>query len=181
MYSIPEAELPEDHKPPHSLMPLTSSNGGAPRWFKFLWECHWSPFSLVRYTGPLGAKFVSGWSSRRFANLPRSEADALHRYSYGIFNSPGSGEYALNYLLAPGANGRWPLAERAHRINCPSVWVYGDRDWMDIRGGYQAAASIRQAGGYAEVVTVPNSGHHIYLDNPSMLNWHITNFMNRSY
>lgn len=179
VFSIPEEEIPESERSPlhPSIERAPIASAVVPPWFKYLWECHWSPFSLVRNTGPLGAKFVSGWSSRRFANLPPSEADALHRYSYGIFNSPGSGEYALNFLLAPGGHGRWPLAERAHRIPCPSIWVYGDRDWMDVRGGRQAASSIRSVGGRADVVTIPDAGHHIYLDNPEALNDLITQFM----
>lgn len=146
----------------------------APWWFHFLWECNVSPFSLVRNTGPLGPRFVSGWSSRRFAKLSSEESRALHMYAYCIFNAPGSGEYALNYLLAPGAYGRRPLADRAEEIPCPTYWLYGDKDWMDIRGGLHACDRIK---GNCEIATVSNSGHHIYLDNPSELNRHIRNFM----
>lgn len=143
-----------------------------PAWFNFLWERHVSPFSLVRNTGPLGPRFVSGWTSRRFANLPLREAKALHRYVYTIFNAPGSGEYALNYMLAPGANARWPLAERAKDITCETVWVYGENDWMDVAGGREACANICRSSGRSapELFTVANAGHHIYLDNPGEFN-----------
>ncbi len=143
-----------------------------PAWFNFLWECHVSPFSLVRNTGPLGPKFVSGWTHRRFANLPPVEAEALHRYVYGIFNARGSGEYALNYLLAPGAYARWPLAERAANITCDTMWVYGQNDWMDRKGGEEACDNIAKAHGGKRppMKIVSDAGHHIYLDNPKEFN-----------
>lgn len=74
-----------------------------PKWLTYLWDANISPFSLVRWSGPLGPRFVSGWTSRRFSHLPPEEAQALHTYAYTLFKQPGSGEYALAYILAPGA------------------------------------------------------------------------------
>ena len=142
-----------------------------PGWFNYLWEQNVSPFFLVRRTGPLGPRVVSGWTARRFANLPEEQAKALHRYVYTIFNAPGSGEYALNYLLAPGAHARWPLAERAKDITCDTVWMYGQNDWMDASGGIEAVAEIKRATGCeTPLLIVRDAGHHIYLDNPTDFN-----------
>ena len=87
-----------------------------PKWFAYLWDANISPFSLVRWTGPLGPRLVSGWTSRRFSHLPAEEAKALHDYSYSIFSQRGSGEYALAYILAPGAFARSPLIRRIHGV-----------------------------------------------------------------
>jgi cardiolipin-specific phospholipase len=87
-----------------------------PKWFAYLWDANISPFSLVRWTGPLGPRIVSGWTSRRFSHLPAEEAKALHDYSYSIFSLRGSGEYALAYILAPGAFARSPLIRRIHGV-----------------------------------------------------------------
>ncbi|KAJ5085899.1 cardiolipin-specific deacylase [Penicillium argentinense] len=87
-----------------------------PKWFAYLWDANISPFSLVRWTGPLGPRIVSGWTSRRFSHLPAEEAKALHDYSYSIFSMRGSGEYALAYILAPGAFARSPLIRRIHGV-----------------------------------------------------------------
>ena len=75
-----------------------------------------SPFSLVRWSGPLGPRLVSGWTSRRFSHLPEEEAQALHDYSYALFRQRGSSEYALAYLLAPGAFARSPLIRRIQGV-----------------------------------------------------------------
>ncbi|KAJ4335593.1 hypothetical protein N0V87_005987 [Didymella glomerata] len=88
-----------------------------PGWLTYLWEANvLSPFSFVRWSGPLGPRLVSGWTSRRFSHLPEDEAQALHDYSYALFRQRGSSEYALGYLLAPGAFARSPLIRRIHGV-----------------------------------------------------------------
>ena len=87
-----------------------------PKWFAYLWDANISPFTLVRWTGPFGPRIVSGWTSRRFSHLPAEEAKSLHDYAYSIFSQRGSGEYALTYILAPGAFARSPLIRRIQGV-----------------------------------------------------------------
>ncbi|ODQ68429.1 alpha/beta-hydrolase [Nadsonia fulvescens var. elongata DSM 6958] len=150
-----------------------------PKWFGRLWERNVSPFTLVRASGPLGPRFVSGWTSRRFAHFPKEDLEALHLYTYTIFIAPGSGEYALNYLLGPGAFGRLPLEETSHHIPVRTTWLYGDRDWMDVNGGIRCCRNINQTGGKAELFVVKDSGHHIYWDNPTQFEEIIIDVMKR--
>lgn len=145
-----------------------------PSWIGYLWEANvLSPFAFVRWSGPLGPRLVSGWTSRRFSQLPEEEAAALHDYSYSIFRQRGSSEYALGYLLAPGAYARSPLIRRiqgigrqwiqprtgavvdsdtagepgARRENgVPIVFMYGEVDWMDVAGGFAAEEKIKEEG-----------------------------------
>jgi cardiolipin-specific phospholipase len=139
-----------------------------PKWLTYLWDANISPFSLVRWTGPLGPRFVSGWTSRRFSHLPPDEAQALHDYAYSLFRQRGSGEYVLAYVLAPGAFARDPLIRRIHGVGrqtipppqsgaspsqsvtgsvkengFPIVLMYGENDWMDIAGGFAAEQRIK--------------------------------------
>lgn len=133
-----------------------------PGWFSYLWDANVSPFSIVRLTGPLGPRFVSGWTSRRFNHLPPDEKEALHTYSYALFKSKGSGEYALPYLLAPGAYARSPVINRIQDVGrqilkpatenspalretgFPIVFMYGENDWMDVAGGLAAEEKLKQ-------------------------------------
>lgn len=146
---------------------LPDDTGHIPTWFVKLWNRNISPFSLVRNTGPLGSLFVSGWTSRRFSisSLFNPENYKLfHNYAYSIFNAKGSGEYMLNYLLAPGGIPRHPLVNRIEEIRNHSnktVWLYGGNDWMDPRGGLKSCEKLNNA----SLEIVPNAGHHIYLDN----------------
>jgi cardiolipin-specific phospholipase len=132
-----------------------------PGWLVWLWDANVSPFSLVRMTGPLGPRFVSGWTSRRFNHLPNDEAQTLHSYAYSLFRQRGSGEYALPYILAPGAYARSPVINRIQEVGrqlikpatsttpavretgIPVVLMYGDTDWMDVAGGYAAEEKLK--------------------------------------
>ncbi|KAI1980441.1 hypothetical protein LOZ53_000596 [Ophidiomyces ophidiicola] len=203
-----------------------------PKWLVYLWDSNVSPFSLVRWSGPLGPRLVSGWTSRRFSHLPQEEAGALHDYAYSLFRLRGSGEYALAYILAPGAYARSPMIRRIHGVGrqmllhnpappssylqsetgcstsetpqgqsvsasdsssfvsvpspprrepgIPIVFMYGENDWMDAKGGYTAKEKIDQEKervlkeaspeerqsdkGSAKVVIIKKAGHHLYLD-----------------
>ena len=117
---------------------------------------------------------MSGWTSRRFSHLPEEEAQALHDYSYALFRQRGSSEYALGYLLAPGAFARSPLIRRIQGVGrqwiqahdaatvdadgapkqsqaaaqrekgLPVVFMYGENDWMDVAGGFAAEEKMKQ-------------------------------------
>jgi cardiolipin-specific phospholipase len=144
-----------------------------PWWVTTLWDANVSPFSIVRWAGPLGPRLASGWTTRRFDHLPAEQKAALHDYSYSIFRQRGSGEYALAYILAPGAHARSPLIRRIQGVGrqilethdaptvdsqtspapsgvkrengVPIVFMYGSKDWMDINGGLESAKKILNA------------------------------------
>ncbi len=148
--------------------PPTAPRKPLPKWLTYLWDANISPFSLVRWSGPLGPRFVSGWTSRRFSHLGTEEAHALHNYAYSLFKQRGSGEYALAYILAPGAFARSPLIRRIQGVGrqylqpdgstsssvesavrkrengIPIVLMYGENDWMDVAGGYAAEKKIEE-------------------------------------
>ncbi|KAK9447707.1 Alpha/Beta hydrolase protein [Limtongia smithiae] len=146
-----------------------------PAWLVFLWERHVSPFSFVRYTGPMGPQFVSLWTSHRFSTLPRDQASALHDYVLGLFTARGSGEYAITRLLAPGAYARIALLDRIKALQIPTLWMYGDNDWMDAAAGVKAAKIMNDNGVRSECVIVSKAGHHLYLDNPDEFNSIVVN------
>ncbi|VUG17771.1 CLD1 [Brettanomyces bruxellensis] len=147
----------------------------APDWFQKLWNQNISPFSLVRLAGPLGSKLVSGWSNRRFSKdnslLGPQEQKLMHQYTYAIFNAKGSGEYMLNYFLAPGGVPRHPMLQRIRKLRCDTVWMYGSHDWMDKAGGFKACQKLKTLHHLngeplsATCHVIEHSGHHIYLDN----------------
>ncbi|KAF2207537.1 hypothetical protein CERZMDRAFT_122659 [Cercospora zeae-maydis SCOH1-5] len=196
-----------------------------PWWLTSLWDANISPFSIVRLSGPLGPRLVSGWTSRRFAHLPEDEAQALHDYSYSLFRQRGSGEYALAHVLAPGAFARSPLirriqgvgrqylqphatpspdnassrdassnagagadanAARARETGVPITFMYGENDWMDVKGGHESVEKLEsekkkalqnatdqerklENGDYKVIIT-RKAGHHVYLDGYEQFN-----------
>ena len=159
----------QQNSKPGDKTPPTAPRKPLPKWLTYLWDANISPFSIVRWSGPLGPRFVSGWTSRRFSHLAPNEAQALHDYAYSLFRQRGSGEYALAYVLAPGAFARSPLIRRIHGVGrqivapngtitssiqmagqkqesgLPVVLMYGENDWMDIAGGYAAEQKMQEA------------------------------------
>lgn len=141
-----------------------------PRFITFLWEQNVTPFSLLRLSGPLGPKLMSFWSSRRFSTLPPETFRALHNYCYSIFRLKGSSEYALGNLLAPGAFARRCIMNRLHMLKCRTIFMYGDKDWMDDVAGLEATNRLKEMNIEAEHHIITNAGHHCYLDNPEDFN-----------
>ncbi|SPO48779.1 related to CLD1 - mitochondrial cardiolipin-specific phospholipase [Moesziomyces antarcticus] len=139
--------------------------------FSFLWEQNVSPFGILRSSLFFGPMLAGRYTSRRFGALPEDELRSLHAYCQSIFLSKGSGEYCLAHILAPGAYARRPMVERIERLKMPMSFLYGEHDWMDVRGGKEAVKRLRKQGNaQTNCFVVPNSGHHIYLDNPSPYN-----------
>lgn len=107
-----------------------------------------SPFTFVRWSGPLGPRLVSGWTSRRFSQLPEEESQALHDYSYALFRQRGSSEYALAYLLAPGAFARSPLIRRIQGVG--RQWIQASTDGMDMHADTTSSAGTAAPEGRKE-------------------------------
>lgn len=119
-----------------------------PKWLSTLWDANISPFSFVRWSGPLGPRLVSGWTSRRFSHLPADESQALHDYSYSLFRQRGSGEYALAYILAPGAFARSPLIRRIQGVGRQWIGTHSgpNVDSADQTPAQDLAARVRETG-----------------------------------
>lgn len=138
-----------------------------PGWLTYLWDRNVTPMSIVRMIGPFGASLVHTYTSRRFAHLDESEQHDLYDYLYHITSSNGSGEFALAAVLAPGAFARKPLFQRLAQLKMPTVFIYGDHDWMDYRAAVKARKFMSVP---TKVILVPHGGHHMYLDNPEDFN-----------
>lgn len=166
-----QRELPEQK-------PRRSGN----KFIQYLWNNHVSPFTVVRNIGVFGPKLMSRWSYWRFASFPIAERDAMHLYSYKTFIARPSGEYAITRILAPGALARMPLVDRVEQnLKCPSVWIYGDNDWMNLPAGAEAVDIMNRTSKnrFAEFHVVPKAGHHVYLDNVNKFNNIVLNFIKR--
>jgi pimeloyl-ACP methyl ester carboxylesterase len=115
-------------------------------------------------------------------------------YLYHITAGKASGEYAMNSLLKPvisqaidtenptathetrrttGVYAREPVTPvkfkesyQASSKNPPPVLiVYGDHDWLRFPSVGKYVEDMNRNGIDAAVVTIPQAGHHLYLDN----------------
>ncbi|KAF9209241.1 hypothetical protein BGZ59_010206 [Podila verticillata] len=142
------------------------------------WERNITPQSIMRFTGPFGPSLVAAYTSRRFAYLEADELRDLNSYIYHISSKSGSGEYALSTILAPGAFARWPLMDRLKDLKMPTVFMYGESDWMDWKAGEQARRTMSVP---TALMRIPSAGHHLYMDNPLAFDKAIFNIITRPW
>lgn len=148
-------------------------------WFIWLWRHHVSPFSIVRKSGPMRSKWISNWTGHRFSHIYLENPERyknIHDYFYRIFNGSGSGEYAITRILDRGGLARLPLLDRCPekfvQMKLPSLWLYGDKDWMNEVAGEEMTKEINRVAKLkgekplADFGILSNAGHHLYLDNP---------------
>ncbi|CAG9313847.1 unnamed protein product [Blepharisma stoltei] len=123
-----------------------------------------TPASLLRKSGPLSGKLVKMYLRRRIKGLPEEELNNLKVVLEQVNLFPGSGEFGLSKILKAGAWAHAPLCDRI--LATPAIYLYGDKDWMDPEGARQNAI-VNAAPVICEIVS--NSGHHLYLENPTEL------------
>jgi cardiolipin-specific phospholipase len=94
-------------------------------------------------------EFVDSYIHRRLPAITDvDERTVLGEYLYQNSMLPGSGEYCLSDILTSSAHARVPLVERIpHLVPAAAVGtsdgleihtIYGERDWMDYTGGFDA-------------------------------------------
>jgi len=74
-----------------------------------------------------------------------------------------------------------PLLKRVpNSLQCESLWVYGDSDWMNSSAGAAMCKKINDIGKYkADFEIVSDAGHHMYLDNPKEFNSMILDYIKK--
>ena len=92
------------------------------------------------------------------------EENAIKTYLEQINLLPGSGEYAINNVMYPGAWGKYPLCERMQDLKVPMAFFYGDHDWVASDGADKVAL---KTSAMVQKYIISNSDHHLYWDNPS--------------
>jgi cardiolipin-specific phospholipase len=113
---------------------------------------------------------VSSYVERRLPAISDpEEQQAVADYLYCNSALPGSGEFALKYLLDPFGMARNPLMRRIPLLKVPQVtFLYGSDDWMDSSGGLDTKKFCEQMDSPTpkiDVYEVSNAGHLLMLDN----------------
>lgn len=162
-----------------------------------LWENNISPFQILQWLGPFYSKILSFWSFRRFGGLQSSYCDdsgdntelilKLHDYSFSIFNQYlASGELAITKMINHEILPLLPLSDRGFvefvsQSGIQTLWLYGENDWMNSKGGQYCVKKIDNLGKTsAKFKKVEKAGHHLYLDNPEAFNQAIVEFFGYS-
>ncbi|CEO97830.1 hypothetical protein PBRA_005944 [Plasmodiophora brassicae] len=136
------------------------------------WANNITPQSIVRAVGPWGHRLTDRMVRARFHAMKEDDLEVLSAYLYGITSAPPGGEFSLNAILVPvmtgperGVYARNPIGERLIRHlpdSIPLTIMFGDVDWM-YNWKIQGIPLVQT--GRTRLVRIPNSGHHIHLDN----------------
>ena len=114
--------------------------------------------------------------------LDSKQLALLGTYFYHSNAADGSGEFALRFLLGPGAYAYNPIGDRLIdaarrdasdplRLVCPVTFIYGaTHDWMSASAGDAVAEALKAAGVSSSVHRVGPAGHHVYLEAASLVN-----------
>ncbi|PVU87627.1 hypothetical protein BB561_006250 [Smittium simulii] len=130
------------------------------------WNNYGSPQSLLRYIGRFGPNLVDRYIGA-FRHLSSDDKNVLSNYMYHISVQKASSERALGVILKPLAFARKPLFDRIDKLKVPTIFMYGENDWMDARAGEQVASKIQAQ---TKVYTISKAGHNMHLDNPPEFN-----------
>ncbi|OLY78830.1 putative cardiolipin-specific deacylase, mitochondrial [Smittium mucronatum] len=140
-----------------------------------LWKHDYTPQGILRMLGRFGPNITKKYIGT-FRTLNSEELLALSQYMYHISVQKGSGEYSMGILLKPFAFAYVPLINRINNLTMPTYFLYGDRDWMDVKAGIMACNSIRN---YTQLNIISNAGHNMHLDNPTEFNRILIDIINQ--
>lgn len=164
----------------------------APSFFIRLWDSAVLPFPALRLMGPFGVWLALSFTSRRYTqgSTDPEELNILQDYMLSAFWRKLLTEQGIMRLLLPILAGREPVLDKLEEfkrrqekdssLKFPrTLFMYGDKDWMDIQAGEAACQYINDniSGGPSEFVIVEQSGHNIFLDNPQGFDQKIAKFM----
>ena len=96
----------------------------------------------------------------------------MYRHWQNEDGAVAGGEKVLSALLLPGAYAKRPLCDRVPNLD-PSVpisFIYGSRDWMEIRPARELAAAAAEGQQIIDVHQIPDAGHQLYIDQPGAFN-----------
>lgn len=128
-----------------------------------LWDLGFTPQYLMRLGGTsFGRALARRIIEPRFQMESHSAKEALVDYFYHISAADPAGEHSLSTILQSGAYARDPLCDRMDALKVPTVFLYGELDWMNYR--YAKSISERMAVP-TSVHIVEGAGHHLYFDN----------------
>jgi len=123
-----------------------------------------SPFSILRAMGPFGPSLIDKFRPDLSAKFSSVIADTslVSSYVYHCNAQEPSGESAFFHMQIPFGWAKLPLVKRIADLNpIPVSFIYGDNTWMDFR---TVIAIMPYVSTKIDLVTLPKSGHHVYID-----------------
>jgi len=126
-----------------------------------------NPLGIVRAIGPYGPNLVMNFRRDihgKFAHM-FEDTSFIGEYIYHLNGNDPQGEVAFRLLSIPIGFAKEPLELDLPKLKVDVAFIYGEHTWMDKNLGREIANKMN-----ASYHVIPNSGHHIYIDNHAMFN-----------
>eukprot|EP01084_Bolivina_argentea_P039246 72547_1 len=153
--------------------------------FGKLWNYGWTPHDIIRLTGPKGKSVIESLVEKRLFRLSDNDVlkGLLAEYLFHVVGQQGSGEYALNKILEPGAWAYNPLVKRIGVLKqyqnnnieekndekmdlnngrMKIDFIYGETDWMTSAHAVKLKEDMIID---CDVYVNPDCGHQLILEN----------------
>eukprot|EP00927_Polykrikos_kofoidii_P043368 TRINITY_DN3743_c0_g1_i2.p1 TRINITY_DN3743_c0_g1~~TRINITY_DN3743_c0_g1_i2.p1 ORF type:complete len:406 (+),score=40.87 TRINITY_DN3743_c0_g1_i2:86-1303(+) len=136
------------------------------------WANHITPHALVRNV-PGFKTWLAKSNERRFqgmaSNITEDEGRLMSKYVVASMDMPSSAERAATVCfetwLRPVETSSGTIKQRLALLDKPLSAIYGDRDWMEPASPSELPN--------CKFLTLRESGHHLYWDNPADLASHV--------
>lgn len=123
--------------------------------------------------GSLAANNMLGkYIDNRMPFQTKEEKDCVKSLLHQTVMKPCSSEVAVTMILKFGAYAREPLINLLPNLQMKVAFLYGDQDWMDQDPADELLSFGHLKDG-SSVVTVPQAGHNLIVDNPTFVAIHV--------
>ncbi|MES1908569.1 MAG: hypothetical protein MHM6MM_001480 [Cercozoa sp. M6MM] len=122
-----------------------------------------SPLEFLRWCPSfIARRLVDAYVNGRFTQLNETR-EAMRQFVYHTTMQPLSGESVLHVVLDDFAQARRPLLRSLPGLQRPTLFIYGDNDWMEP-GAVEPL--LESHGDVFSRHIVPQVGHQVFLNNP---------------
>eukprot|EP01016_Furgasonia_blochmanni_P018326 TRINITY_DN2084_c0_g1_i3.p1 TRINITY_DN2084_c0_g1~~TRINITY_DN2084_c0_g1_i3.p1 ORF type:complete len:349 (-),score=100.13 TRINITY_DN2084_c0_g1_i3:270-1316(-) len=135
------------------------------RFNHFMWKHKIDPFQFVRSFGFLRRWVIRSLAKEKFGRIAGDAGDRkiIEDMYEELCFMPDSSEKCIFNLFHKSFTAYHPLEERfVNELELPIIFLFGDQDWMDPSGAKRVKEGYK---GRCEILTAPNSGHQVTVDN----------------
>lgn len=136
---------------------------------------------ILRWMGPLGAKMCWNYILSAYSRIPEMEYKSyIFELLYGKGGIAPTARQIFTNLFTRNLLAKDPIMDSLGQLQAKKVLlVYGDHDWMNKYAGYKLVERLNtiRNNTSAQYIEVPESGHNLFLDNPTFFNAFLTEFL----
>lgn len=158
---------------------IISQDPGSPFYYRYAylpWPITTFGFTLAKAFGPLGVQILSKYLSLRYSRGSSDDAQVnlLLKYTIHLWYQRNQSFRNLLVVLNNQILSLDPILDHIKKLKVPTYIMYGQYDWMNSQGGYEA---FRECEAPAKFKIIQNAGHNVFLDNAADFDKEVVDFL----